>query len=139
MQLSVIVIIYSEMDISQTEVQSVEVKREVDRVSTLTFTLTCDLSYIASILFAKVNFKRTYSRKNYATVEINPNCEYVNTYTFRTLWCPPFVLTAYCLVFLWYMINPTRLIIYEKCLVVLGRVAKNILRLRELLTIISKQ
>ena len=139
MQLSVIVIIYSEMDISQTEIQSVEVKREVDRVSTLTFTLTCDLSYIASILFAKVNFKRTYSRKNYATVEINPNCEYVNTYTFRTLWCPPFVLTAYCLVFLWYMINPTRLIIYENCLVVLGRVAKNILRLRELLTIISKQ
>ena len=60
-------------------------------------------------------------------MEINPNCEYVNTYTFRTLWCPPFVLTAYCLVFLWYMINPTRLIIYENCLVVLGRVAKKIL------------
>ena len=139
MQLSVIVIIYSEMDISQTERYSVELKREVDRVSTLTFTLTCDLSYIASILFAKVNFKRTYSRKNYSTVEINPNCQYVNTYTFRTLWCPPFVLTAYCLVFLWYMINPTRLIIYENCLVVLGRVAKNILRLSELLTIISKQ
>ena len=59
MQLSVIVIIYSEMDISQTERYSVELKREVDRVSTLTFTLTCDLSYIASILFAKVNFKRT--------------------------------------------------------------------------------
>ena len=59
MQLSVIVIIYSEMDISQTERYSVELKREVDRVSTLTFTLTCDLSYIASILFAKVNFERT--------------------------------------------------------------------------------
>ena len=59
MQLSVIVIIYSEIDISQTERYSVELKREVDRVSTLTFTLTCDLSYIASILFAKVNFKRT--------------------------------------------------------------------------------
>ena len=59
MQLSVIVIIYSEMDISQTERYGVELKREVDRVSTLTFTLTCDLSYIASILFAKVNFKRT--------------------------------------------------------------------------------
>ena len=53
-----------------------EIKSEVDRVSTLTFTLTCDLSYIASILFAKVNFKHTYSRKNYATVEINPNCQY---------------------------------------------------------------
>ena len=79
MQLSVIVIIYSEMDISRTEVSRVEIKREVDRVSTLTFTLTCDLSYTASILFAKVNFKRTYSRKNYATVEINPNCQYVNT------------------------------------------------------------
>ena len=72
-----------------------EIKSEVDRVSTLTFTLTCDLSYITRILFAKVNFKRTYSRKNYATVEIDPNCQYVNTYTFRTLWCPPFVLTAY--------------------------------------------
>ena len=57
MQLSVIVIIYSEMDISRTEVSRVEIKREVDRVSTLTFTLTCDLSYIASILFAKLNFQ----------------------------------------------------------------------------------
>ena len=33
---------------------SVEIKREVEGGST--FTLTCDLSYIASILFANVTF-----------------------------------------------------------------------------------
>ena len=34
--------------------QIVQIKREVERDSI--FTLTCDLSYIASILFANVNF-----------------------------------------------------------------------------------
>ena len=50
------------------KILSVEIKREVERGST--FTLMCDLSYIASISFANVNL--TYTRKNYATVEINP-------------------------------------------------------------------
>ena len=35
-----------------------------------TFTFMCDLSYIASILFANVNFTHD-ARKNYATVKID--------------------------------------------------------------------
>ena len=50
------------------EIKSVELK-QVERGST--FTLTSDLSGIASILFANV-ILRTYTRKNYATLEINP-------------------------------------------------------------------
>ena len=87
MQLLVIVIIYSEMDISRTEVSRVEIKREVERVSTIH-------AYVRPFmhcLYFICETKLSNARKNYATVEINPNCQYVNTYTFRTLWCPPFV------------------------------------------------
>ena len=46
-----------------------ELKREVERGSTCTF--TCDLSYIAS-LFLRTSILRTNARKNYATLEIYP-------------------------------------------------------------------
>ena len=41
-----------------------------------TFMLTCDISGIASVLFADVNFTQvhTVKYKNYATVEIRPYC-----------------------------------------------------------------
>ena len=41
-----------------------------------TFMLTCDISGIASVLFADVNFTQvhTVTYKNYATVEIHPYC-----------------------------------------------------------------
>ena len=41
-----------------------------------TFMLTCDISCIASVLFADVNFTQvhTVTQKNYATVEIHPYC-----------------------------------------------------------------
>ena len=45
-----------------------ELKREVKRGSTFTF--TCDLSHFASILFANINFAH-YARQNYAAVEIH--------------------------------------------------------------------
>ena len=51
-----------------------EIKREVERG--FTFTLTSDRSCIASILFANVNFAHVYTRKNYATVEINPKAHH---------------------------------------------------------------
>ena len=54
------------------------------------------LSYIASILFTRVNL-RTYARKNYATVAIHPNRRYIlmvfnqekavkHNYLFITAW-----------------------------------------------------
>ena len=46
-----------------------DLKREVKRSSTFTF--TCDLSFIFSTLFAKVNLTCDL-RINYATVEIHP-------------------------------------------------------------------
>ena len=47
--------------------------------------LSCVLSYIASILFANVNFTHVYARKNYTTVEIKPKGLYFK----RSM--PPFV------------------------------------------------
>ena len=52
--------------------KSAELKREVKRG--LTFTLTSDFSYIASMFICERKFyARTYTRKNHATLEINPN------------------------------------------------------------------
>ena len=52
--------------------KSAELKREFKRG--LTFTLTSDFSCIASMFICERNFyTRTYLRKNYATLEINPN------------------------------------------------------------------
>ena len=52
--------------------KSAELKREVKRG--LTFTLTSDFSYIASMFICERKFHaRTYTRKNHATLEINPN------------------------------------------------------------------
>ena len=51
---------------------STELKRVVKRG--LTFTLTSDFSYIASMFICERKFyARTYTRKNHATLEINPN------------------------------------------------------------------
>ena len=61
-----------------THVNKIETRYKVLRLNVklsevLLFTLTCDLSYIASILFANVNFTHhVRTLKNYATVEINP-------------------------------------------------------------------
>ena len=52
--------------------KSAELKREAKRG--LTFTLTSDFSCIASMFTCERKFyARTYARKNYATLEINPN------------------------------------------------------------------
>ena len=52
--------------------KSAELKREVKRG--LTFTLTSDFSCITSMFICEGKFDaRTYARKNYATLEINPN------------------------------------------------------------------
>ena len=51
---------------------STELKRVVKRG--LTFTLTSDFSCITSMFICEGKFDaRTYARKNYATLEINPN------------------------------------------------------------------
>ena len=42
--------------------------------------VTGDLSCIAPILFANVNFMLVYMRKNYATLEINPYSEKLDPY-----------------------------------------------------------
>ena len=54
------------------KIEVVELKR--DRGSTLM--RTCDISCIASVLFADVNFTQVYvhTNKYYATVEIHPYC-----------------------------------------------------------------
>ena len=51
---------------------STELKRVVKRG--LTFTLTSDFSCITSMFICEGKFDaRTYARKNYTTLEINPN------------------------------------------------------------------
>ena len=52
------------------KIKSAELRQEVEQGST--FMVTGDLSCIAPILFANVNFMLVYMRKNYATLEINP-------------------------------------------------------------------